>query len=246
MKIVVIGGTGLIGSAVVTILTEHGHNVVAASPKSGVDTVTGDGLAEVLVGTDVVVDVSNSPSFEDEAVLDFFTRATTNILAAEANAGVQHHVALSVVGTDRLPDSGYMRAKVAQENLIRASAIPYTLVHATQFFEFFSTIAQGATTGNEVRLSPALVQPIAAHDVSTAVARVALETPRNGMIEIGGPEALGLNEFIERGLTARGDNRSVVTDDRAPYFGALLHGRELIPADGAELSSTTFEAWLDA
>ncbi|WP_415972336.1 SDR family oxidoreductase [Rhodococcus sp. 077-4] len=246
MKIVVIGGTGLIGSAVVTILTEHGHHVVAASPKSGVDTVTGDGLAEVLVGADVVVDVSNSPSFEDAAVLDFFTRATTNILTAEADAGVQHHVALSVVGTDRLPDSGYMRAKVAQESLIRASAIPYTIVQATQFFEFFSAIAQGATTGNEVRLSPALVQPIAAHDVSAVVARVALDTPRNGMIEIGGPEAFGLNEFIERGLKARGDSKTVIADEQAPYFGALLHGRELIPADGAELAGTTFEAWLDA
>ena len=246
MKIVVIGGTGLIGSAVVTMLTEHGHDAIAASPKSGVNTLTGEGLADVLVGANVVVDVSNSPSFEDAAVLDFFTRATTNILAAEASAGVQHHVALSVVGNDRLPASGYLRAKVAQENLIRASSVPYTLVRATQFFEFFSAIAQGATTGDEVRLSSGLVQPIAAHDVSTVVARVALEAPRNETIEIGGPEAFGLNEFVERGLKARGDSRTVVADDQAPYFGALLHDRELVPGDGAELSTTTFAAWLES
>ncbi|MDI9893272.1 SDR family oxidoreductase [Rhodococcus sp. IEGM 1381] len=246
MKIVVIGGTGLIGSKVVETLTDHGHEAIAASPNSGVDTLTGEGLADVLVGADVVVDVSNSPSFEDAAVLDFFIRATTNILAAEASASVQHHVALSVVGTDRLPASGYMRAKVSQENLIRASSIPYTLVHATQFFEFFSAIAQGATTGDEVRLSPALVQPIAAQDVSAVVARVAIEPPRNGMLEIGGPEAFGLNEFVERGLKARGDSRSVVPDEQAPYFGALLHGSELVPGEGAELSSTTFAAWLES
>ena len=244
MKIIVIGGTGLIGSQVVANLTAHGHEAVAASPNSGVNTLTGAGLTEVLTGADVVVDVSNSPSFEDAAVLDFFTRSTTNVLAAEEAAGVGHHVALSVVGTDRLPESGYMRAKVEQERLIEKSPIPYTLVHATQFFEFFKSIAAGATGGTEVRLSPALVRPIAAADVAAAVERAALGAPRNATIEIGGPEELGLDEFVRRGLAAHHDPRTVTTDPSARYFGAILNGRELVPADGAELATTSFADWL--
>ncbi|WP_072802562.1 SDR family oxidoreductase [Rhodococcoides yunnanense] len=244
MKIVVIGGTGLIGSKVVTKLGEHGHEAVAASPNSGVDTLTGEGLDEVLVGADVVIDVSNSPSFEDAAVLDFFTRATTNILAAEAKAGVGHHVALSVVGTERLTDSGYMRAKVVQENLIKKSKIPYSIVHATQFFEFFKSIARGATVGDEVRLSSASVQPMAADEVASAVGRVSVGAPLNGTVEIGGPEVFTLADFIARGLKAHQDPRAVVVDDGAPYFGAILSGRELVPSDDAQRAETTFDAWL--
>lgn len=244
MKVIVIGGTGLIGSKLVVKLSEHGHEAVSASPASGVNTLTGDGLAEVLDGADVVVDVSNSPSFEDAAVLDFFTRATKNILAAEAAAGVRHHVALSVVGTEGLADSGYMRAKVVQEKLIKESPIPYSIVHATQFFEFFKSIAGGATVGSEVRLSSAKIQPIAADDVAAAVGRVTVGEPLGGTVEVGGPEVFGLNEFVEHGLKAHGDPRVVVTDDQAPYFGAVLSGRELLPADDAQRSETTFEKWL--
>lgn len=244
MKLVIIGGTGLIGSKVVTKLSEHGHDAISASPESGVDTLTGTGLDAVLVGADVVVDVSNSPSFEDKAVMDFFTRATSNILAAEAAAGVKHHVALSVVGTDRLTDSGYMRAKVAQESLITAASIPYTIVHATQFFEFFKSIARGATDGNDVHLSPASVQPMAADDVAAAVGRAAVGAPVNGTVEVGGPEVFALADFIAHGLKAHGDPRTVVADPEARYFGALLTERELLPGDGAELAATTFDAWL--
>ena len=244
MKIVVIGGTGLIGSKVITKLTEHGHEAVSASPNSGVNTLTGEGLAEVLVGADVVIDVSNSPSFEENAVLDFFTTSTTNLLAAEKAAGVSHHVALSVVGTDRLPDSGYFRAKVAQENLIKASGLPYSIVHATQFFEFVKSIADAATDGTTVRLSHALIQPIAADDVATAVARTAVGSPLQGTLEIAGPTQLGLDELVRTGLSLRGDPREVVVDANAPYFGAVLAERTLVPDADATVFSTTFEVWL--
>jgi len=245
MKIVIIGGTGLIGSKLVTRLSEQGHEVVSASPSSGVDTLTGAGLAEVLVGAEVVVDVSNSPSFEDAAVLDFFTRATTNILAAETAAGVGHHVALSVVGTERVTDSGYLRAKVAQESLIKESSVPYSIVHATQFFEFFKAIARQATVGDEVHLSSALIQPIAAEDVASAVGRVTVGAPLNGTVEVGGPEIFSFTEFIARGLKAHGDPRTVVEDPQARYFGALLRGSELLPSEGAQRGETPFDAWLD-
>ena len=244
MKIVVIGGTGLIGSKVITKLTEHGHEAVSASPNSGVNTLTGEGLAEVLVGADVVIDVSNSPSFEENAVLDFFTTSTTNLLAAEKAAGVSHHVALSVVGTDRLPDSGYFRAKVAQENLIKASGLPYSIVHATQFFEFVKSIADAATDGTTVRLSHALIQPIAADDVATAVARTAVGSPLQGTLEVAGPTQLGLDELVRTGLSLRGDPREVVVDANAPYFGAVLAERTLVPDADATVFSTTFEEWL--
>ena len=244
MKIVVIGGTGLIGSKVITKLTEHGHEAVSASPNSGVNTLTGEGLAEVLVGADVVIDVSNSPSFEENAVLDFFTTSTTNLLAAEKAAGVSHHVALSVVGTDRLPDSGYFRAKVAQEDLIKASGLPYSIVHATQFFEFVKSIADAATDGTTVRLSHALIQPIAADDVATAVARTAVGSPLQGTLEIAGPTQLGLDELVRTGLSLRGDPREVVVDANAPYFGAVLAERTLVPDADATVFSTTFEEWL--
>ncbi|MBX5331877.1 SDR family oxidoreductase [Rhodococcus sp. 1R11] len=244
MKIVVIGGTGLIGSKLVAKLGEHGHDAVAASPNSGVDTLTGEGLADVLAGADVVVDVSNSPSFEDAAVLDFFTRATTNILAAESVAGVGHHVALSVVGTERLTDSGYMRAKVKQEALIKESKIPYSIVHATQFFEFFKSIARGATSGDQVRLSSASIQPIAADEVASTVGRVSVGAPLNGTVEIGGPEVFTLADFVARGLEAHGDPREVVVDDDAPYFGAHLADTELLPSADAQHAETTFEKWL--
>jgi len=244
MKIVVIGGTGLIGSKVITKLTEHGHEAVSASPNSGVNTLTGEGLAEVLVGADVVIDVSNSPSFEENAVLDFFTTSTTNLLAAEKAAGVSHHVALSVVGTDRLPDSGYFRAKVAQEDLIKASGLPYSIVHATQFFEFVKSIADAATDGTTVRLSHALIQPIAADDVATAVARTAVGSPLQGTLEVAGPTQLGLDELVRTGLSLRGDPREVVVDANAPYFGAVLAERTLVPDADATVFSTTFEEWL--
>ena len=244
MKIVVIGGTGLIGTKVVAKLTEHGHEAVAASPNSGVNTLTGEGLAEVLTRADVVVDVSNSPSFEDDAVMEFFTTSTTNLLAAEKAAGVGHHVALSVVGTERLPESGYFRAKVAQENLIKQSGVPYSLVHATQFFEFVKSIAAAATDGNVVRLSHALIQPIAAEDVATTVARTAVGAPLDGMLEIAGPKQLGLDELVRTGLELRGDPREVVADPNAPYFGAILAERTLVPGPDATVFTTTFEEWL--
>jgi len=243
MKIVVIGGTGLIGSKLVTKLTEHGHEAIAASPNTGVNTLTGEGLAQVLEGANVVVDVSNSPSFADDAVMNFFSTSTANVLAAEKAAGVGHHVALSVVGTERLPESGYFRAKIAQEKLIEESGVPFSLVHATQFFEFAASIANGATEGNEVRLSHALVQPIAADDVATAVGRVTVGAPLNGRIDIAGPAQLGLDEWIATALASRGDDRVVVTDASAPYFGAVLQERTLVPAGEAQLFDTTFESW---
>lgn len=246
MKIVVIGGTGLIGSKLVGKLGEHGHEAIAASPNSGVNTLTGEGLAEVLTGADVVVDVSNSPSFDDDAVMDFFTTSTTNLLEAERAAGVAHHVALSVVGTERLAESGYFRAKISQEKLIRESGLPYSIVHATQFFEFVKSIAQAATTDDTVRLSPALIQPIAAEDVASAVGRTAVGAPLNGTIEIAGPEQFGLDELIRTGLAYRGDPRLVVADPDARYFNAHLDERMLLPGDGATIFETRFEAWLAA
>jgi uncharacterized protein YbjT (DUF2867 family) len=244
MKIVVIGGTGLIGSKLVTKLRDHGHEAVPASPDTGVDTVTGEGLAEALEGADVVVDVSNAPAWEDAAVLEFFETSTRNLLDAEAAAGVGHHVALSVVGTDRLPESGYMRAKVAQENLIKGSAIPYSIVHATQFFEFVGRIADSATDGDVVRLPPVLFQPIAADDVAAAVGRVAVGEPLNGTVEIAGPEQFRFDELIRQGLSARHDPRTVVADPEARYFGAVLDERSLVPGEGAQLAETRFADWL--
>ena len=246
MRIVIIGGTGLIGSKLVAKLTEHGHEAIPASPNSGVNTLTGEGLAEVLEGAQVVIDVSNSPSFEDAAVMEFFTTSTRNLLEAERVAGVTHHVALSVVGTDRLPSSGYFRAKVAQEDLIKESGLPYSIVHATQFFEFVKSIAQAATEGNTVRLSHALIQPIAADDVATAVGRTAVGAPLYGTLEIAGPESLGLDELVRNALALRGDPREVVADASAPYFGAILEERTLVPGPDATIFPTTFGQWLAA
>lgn len=244
MKIVVIGGSGLIGSKLVTILGEHGHQAVPASPNSGVNTLTGEGLTEVLVGASVVVDVSNSPSFEDAAVLEFFKTSTGNLLKYEAAAGVGHHVALSVVGSDRLPDSGYLRAKVAQEKLIKESSIPYSIVRATQFFEFVTRIADSATDGNTVRLPPVRFQPMAADDVASAVSRVAMGSPSNGIVEIGGPEQFRFDDLIRQGLSARNDPREVIADAHARYFGTELSERSLVPGDDAQLGETRFEDWL--
>jgi uncharacterized protein YbjT (DUF2867 family) len=242
-KIVVIGGTGLIGSKIVARLTEHGHEAIAAALESGVNTLTGEGL-EVLSGAQVVVDVSNSPSFEDKAVLDFFTTSSGNLLAAEKTAGVDHHVALSVVGTERLSESGYFRAKLVQEKLIKESGIPYSIVQATQFFEFVESIADSATDGNTVRLSHALIQPIAADAVASTVASTAVGEPINGTIEIAGPEQFGLDELIRKGLSFRGDPREVVSDPNARYFGALLEGRVLLPSADAHNFDPRFEDWL--
>lgn len=229
MKIVVIGGSGLIGSRLVNKLREHGHEAVAASPSSGVNTLTGEGLAEALKGTSVVVDVSNSPSWEDEAVMSFFETSTLNLLAYEAAAGVRHHVALSVVGTERLLESGYFRAKLAQENLIKGSSLPYSIVRATQFFEFVKGIADLSTKGNEVRLPSALIQPIAADDVASEVARVAMGSPVNGIVEVGGPEQFPLHELIRQGLAARQDLRAVIADPNARYYCIKLSERSLSP-----------------
>jgi uncharacterized protein YbjT (DUF2867 family) len=244
MKLVIIGGSGLIGSKLVTRLREQGHEAVPASPDSGVNTLTGEGLADVLTGADVVVDVSNSPSFEDAAVLKFFQTSTGNLLAAEAAAGVGHHVALSVVGSDRAPDSGYLRAKVAQEKLIRGSPIPYSIVRATQFFEFLKRIADEATDGNTVHIAPVLFQPIAAEDVAQAVGRVALSAPLNGIVEIAGPQLFRFDEFIRLGLAARQDPRVVLADPHAHYFGTELGERTLMPGADARLGEIRFEEWL--
>lgn len=242
-KIVVIGGTGLIGSKVVAKLNDHGHNAVPAAPNTGVNTITGEGLDDALKGADVVVDVSNSPSFAPDDVMQFFTTSTTNLLRAEAAAGVRHHVALTIVGTNRPHAIPYFAAKVAQEKLIRESGMPYSLVHATQFFEFLGSIADVSTDGNTVRLPGALIQPMAAEDVSTAVARAAAGSPL-GDVEIAGPEAFGLDEFIRRGLGFRGDPRTVVRDDSAPYYGAQIEERTLLPVEGAEIFTTTLADWL--
>jgi uncharacterized protein YbjT (DUF2867 family) len=244
MKIVVIGGTGLIGSKLVIKLTEHGHEAVPASPNSGVNTLTGEGLADVLSGAAVVVDVSNSPSFEDAAVLEFFETSTRNLLDAEAAAGVNHHVALSVVGTGHLPDSGYLRAKLAQENLIKGSSIPYSIVHATQFFEFVKSIADGATAAGKVRLPPVMFQPIAADEVAAAVGKVAAGAPLNGTLEIGGPEVFRFDELMRHALATRNDPREVVTDPHARYFGTELGERSLVPDDSVQRGTIRFDDWL--
>jgi uncharacterized protein YbjT (DUF2867 family) len=244
MKIVVIGGSGLIGSRVVTNLGEHGHEAIAASPNSGVNTVTGEGLAEVLKGASVVVDVSNSPSWEDAAVMQFFETSTRNLLSHEADTGVRHHVALSVVGSERLLESGYFRAKIAQENLIKNSTIPHSIVRATQFFEFVKGIADFSTEGNKVRLPTALIQPMAADDVASAVGRVATGSPVNGTVEVGGPEKFGLDELVRQFLAARKDPREVVADPHARYYGVELSERTLLPGDDARLGETRFADWL--
>ena len=243
MKIVVIGGTGRIGSKTVAILRQHGHDVVAASPNSGVNTITGEGLKEALAGAQVVIDLANSPSFEDKAVLEFFETSGRNLLAAEAAAGVRHHVALSIVGTDR-SDNGYFRAKVAQERLIKASGIPYTIIRSTQFLEFLRGIADSSAAGNRVRISPGLFQPIAADDVAAFVADVALAAPRNGIVEIAGPERAPFNEFVARYLKAVGDPREVVCDPEARYFGGRVEERSLVPLGNARLGRIGLGEWL--
>lgn len=245
MKIVVIGGTGLIGTKLVNRLRQLGHEVVAASPRSGVNTITGEGLAEALTGAQVVVDVANSPSFEDKAVLEFFETSGRNLLAAEAIAGVGHHVALSVVNADRLPDSGYMRAKVAQEKLIKESKIPYTILRATQFFEFLSGIAQSSTDGQTVHLSPALVQPIAADDVVAALTDITVGSPLNSTIEVAGPDKFRLDELVQRFLNANNDGRKVITDIHARYFGIELNDHSLNPSGNPRIGATNFDQWLD-
>jgi uncharacterized protein YbjT (DUF2867 family)/quercetin dioxygenase-like cupin family protein len=250
MKIVVIGGSGLIGSKVVNILRQRGHEVVAASPSTGVNTLTSEGLAEALAGAQVVVDVANSPSFEDKPALEFFETAGRNLLAAEKTAGVRHHVALSVVGTDRLLGSGpgslsgYFRAKMAQENLIKASGIPFTIVHATQFFEFVKNIAQSATDGSTIRLSPVLMQPMVSDDVAAAVADVALGEPMNAMVEVAGPDKIRQDELVRQFLTATGDPRNVVTDANGGYYGIEVNDQSLVPGDNPRLGTTRFEEWL--
>lgn len=244
MKIVVIGGSGLIGSNIVKRLRQHGHETVAASPRTGVNTLTGQGLAEALAGAQVVVDVSNSPSFEDRAVLEFFETSGRNLLAAEADAGVEHHLALSVVGTDRLPESGYFRAKVAQENLITASKTPYTILRATQFFEFVEGIINSSDDGGTIRLSPALIQPIAADDVSAALADLAVGAPVNGIVEVGGPDRFPLDELARKFLAARKDKREVIADVHARYFGSELDDRSLVTGDSARTGPTRFQNWL--
>jgi uncharacterized protein YbjT (DUF2867 family) len=243
MKIVVVGGTGLIGSKLVTKLGEHGHEAVAAAPSTGVNALTGEGLADALAGASVVIDVSNSPSFEDAAVSEFFETSTRNLLAAEAAAGVGHHVALSVVGTERLPASGYFRAKIAQEKLIANSSVPYSIVHATQFFEFVRSIADAATDGDTVRMAPVFFQPIAGKEVAQAIGRVSVGSPLNGRVEIAGPEQFRMDEFFRDVLTAWGDPRRVVTDPHARYFGAELSERTLVPDDGAILGQTRYSDW---
>jgi uncharacterized protein YbjT (DUF2867 family) len=244
MKIVVIGGSGLIGTKLVGNLRAKGHEVVAASPASGVNTLTGAGLSEALAGAEVVVDVANSPSFEDAAVLAFFQTSGRNLLAAEAAAGVKHHVALSIVGADRLPDSGYLRAKVAQEELIRAAKVPYTIVRATQFFEFIKSIAAAATDGNRVRLTTARLQPIAADDVAAALTDIVVGAPVNGIVEVGGPEAVPLDELARRLLSATRDAREVTGDPHARYFGAELDDKSLTPGANARIGATRFADWL--
>jgi uncharacterized protein YbjT (DUF2867 family) len=244
MKIVVIGGTGLIGSKTVTILREGGHEVIAASPKSGINTLTGEGLQKALSGAQAVIDLANSPSFEDKAVLEFFETAGRNLHAAEAQAGVAHHIALSIVGTDRTPENGYFRAKVAQEKLIEASGIPYTIIRSTQFLEFLGGIAASGAEGNTVRLSPGLFQPIAADDVAVFVADVALAAPRNGVVEIAGPERAPFDEIVARYLKAIGDPREVVRDPEARYFGGLVDDQSLVPLGEVRLGRIGLDEWL--
>jgi uncharacterized protein YbjT (DUF2867 family) len=244
MKIVVIGGTGLIGSKLVNQLREHGHEAIAAAPNTGVNTITGEGLAEALQGASVVVDVSNSPSWEDAAVLKFFETSTRNLLVGEAAAGIRHHVALSVVGSDQMPDSGYFRAKMAQEKLIQESSIPYSIVRATQFFEFLKGLADISMVGDKVHLPHVLFQPMAANDVATGVGKVAVGSPANGMVEIGGPERFRLDELVRRRLATLNDTRQVIPDPNARYSGAKISEKTLVPGDDAQLGQTTFEVWL--
>lgn len=244
MKIVVIGGSGLIGANIVNRLRANGHEVVAASPSTGVNTITGEGLAEALQGAQVVVDVANAPSWEDQAVLDFFETSGRNLLAAEAAAGVEHHLALSIVGTDRLPDNGYFRAKVAQEKLIKASKIPYTILRATQFNEFVEGIVNSGDEGGTIRLSPALIQPIAADDVSGVLADLAVGTPVNGTVEVGGPDRFPIDELARKFLATRGDTRQVIADVHARYFGSELDDRSLVTGEGAIIAPTRFQNWL--
>jgi len=254
MKIVVIGGTGLIGSKLVNKLREHGHEAVAASPNTGVNTLTGEGLADVLKGTSVVVDVSNSPSFEETAAMNFFNTATRNLIQYGQSAGVQHYVALSVVGTDRLAERmpsdaektirGYFRAKLAQEKLIKESSIPFSIVHATQFFEFVKSIADASSDGTTIRVAPILIQPMAADDVAAAVGRVAVGSPANRIVEVGGPEQFRLDEFIQQGLRAHNDPRKVVADPAAGYFGVEVNERSLVPGKDARLGEIRFGTWL--
>jgi uncharacterized protein YbjT (DUF2867 family) len=244
MKIVAIGGTGLIGSKTIPILRQGGHEVVAASPKTGVNSITGEGLKEAMAGTQVVIDLANSPSFENKAVLEFFETSGRNLHAAEAAAGVRHHVALSIVGTDRTPDNGYFRAKVAQERLIVASGIPYTIIRSTQFLEFLGAIAASSTEGSTVRLSPGLFQPIAAEDVAAITADVALAAPRNGIVEIAGPERAPFNEIVARYLKALGDPRKVVSDPEARYWGGRVEERSLVPLGEARLGRIGLDEWL--
>ena len=244
MKIVVIGGTGLIGSKLVKKLREHGHEAVAAAPNTGVNTLTGEGLAEVLKGASVVVDVSNSPSWEDAAVLKFFETSTRNLLNYEAAAGVGHHVALSVVGTQQLSESGYFRAKIAQEKLIKESSIPYSIVHATQFFEFLKGLADISVVGDKVHLPPVLFQPMAGDDVASAVGKIAVGPPVNGMVEIGGPDQFRMDELVRRRLASLKDPREVIADPNARYSGAKISERTLVPGNNARLGETRFETWL--
>ncbi|MCE7004438.1 SDR family oxidoreductase [Kibdelosporangium philippinense] len=242
MKIVVLGGSGLIGSKVIAHLTSHGHEAVAASLQSGVNVLTGEGLKEALAGADVVLDVTNSPSFADDDVMDFFRTSTENQIAAEREAGVGHHVALSIVGADLLPDSGYLRAKVAQENLIKSSGVPYTIVRSTQFFEFGKAIADSATQDGVARLSSGAVQPIASDDVARMVAKATAGAPVNGVIEIGGPEKFSMAEFASKALAREGDTREVIADPAAPYFGTLIH-EELVPGPDGQLGETRYDDW---
>ncbi|MEV5685009.1 SDR family oxidoreductase [Streptomyces sp. NPDC052164] len=244
MKVVVIGGTGLIGSKLVAKLEGHGHEAVPAAPSTGVNTLTCEGLAEVLKGAQVVVDVSNSPSFEDDAVMEFFRTSTTNLQKAEADAGVVHHVALSVVGTEHLRESGYFRAKQAQEDLIKASGIPYSIVHATQFFEFMQGIAAEATDGDTVRLAPVRIRPVHSDDVAVTVGRTAVGSPVNGLVEVAGPDTFQLDELIRKSLAAKNDPRTVVTDPHATYFGARLRETTLLPGPDAHIADTRFTDWL--
>lgn len=245
MKIVVIGGSGLIGTKLVSRLREAGHEVLAASPASGVNTITGEGLAEALMDVAVVVDVANSPSFEDDAVMKFFKTAGRNLLAAEKAAGVGHHLALSVVGTERLPESGYFRAKMAQEDLIKASGVPYTILRSTQFFEFVSAIVQSGAEGDAIRLSPALIQPIASDDVAAVLAELTVDAPLNATVEVAGPEACPIDHFARKFLAAAGDKREVIADVHARYFGAALNDRSLTPGDTPRLGEIRFAEWLD-
>ena len=246
MKIVVIGGRGLIGSKVATKLSAQGHDVITASRRSGVDSLTGEGLADAVAGADVLVDVADSPLFDDEPVMHFFTTTTTNLLSAEQEAGVKHHVALSVVGAQIMPDSGYNTAKAAQENLIKDSGRPYSIVRATPFYEFVLGLADSATDLDIVRLPHALFRPIAADDVATAVARAAVGRPINGVTEIAGPEAMGMDDFVRTGLAANGDQRRVVTDAQAPYFGAVIDDHTLAPDENATIFTTRYSDWIDA